>query len=323
MAALACSLLSPIGGGASALDIDDPLKAIKPVEAPSFFTVNDNRLTYAYMFTGTDPGVAGTTAKQVVAFTHFDAWQYGTNFFNIDLLKSDHNDPAGPCPVTATGCAGVTEIYGLIRSTLGFNQIFDTKAFTMGPLRNVSLEVGADANTKNSYLGSSKRDGVIGLQFALDLPYKGYFNVAPLFYKETNHNAFLTGPLDPDGSTNLRGTWAVETNYYMDLKFLPEQLPLAFSGRAAWYGPKGTGTTNVITNNIPTKTEFNSEQRLTLDVSRMAFGPTRSHLVDVWVAYRYWQNKFGLDHENNVNCRGVKINSCTESSLYSGVSVKF
>ena len=25
-------------------------------------------------------------------------------------------------------------------------------------------------------------------------------------------------------------------------------------------------------------------------------GPKYSHFVDVWVAYRYWQNKFGLDH---------------------------
>lgn len=25
-------------------------------------------------------------------------------------------------------------------------------------------------------------------------------------------------------------------------------------------------------------------------------GQTYSHVVDLWVAYRYWQNKFGLDH---------------------------
>jgi hypothetical protein len=50
----------------------------------------------------------------------------------------------------------------------------------MGPLRNISFEVGMDANAENRYLGAAKRDVVAGLQFAFDLPYKGYFNVAPL-----------------------------------------------------------------------------------------------------------------------------------------------
>ena len=49
--------------------------------------------------------------------------------------------------VTITGgaadCAGATEIYGLFRSTFGFNEIFNTKAFSLGPLHNVSFEVGA------------------------------------------------------------------------------------------------------------------------------------------------------------------------------------
>jgi hypothetical protein len=48
--------------------------------------------------------------------------------------------------------------------------------------------------------------------------------------------------------------------------------------------------------------------------------------VDVWVAYRYWQNKFGLDHKKSLVCNvapGVSNDSCTEESLYSGITVKF
>ena len=46
-----------------------------------------------------------------------------------------------------------------------------------------------------------------------------------------------------------------------------------------------------------TKTEFNSEPiRLTFDASKAFWGPKYSQFVDLWVAYRYWQNKFGLDH---------------------------
>ena len=168
------------------------------------------------MFTVNPNGsVNGNTAKQVYSFTHFDAWAYGTNFFTISLFKSGHNDPASPCVapgVTITGrpadCAGATEIYGLFRSTFGFNEIFNTKAFTMGPLRNVSFEVGMDANTENNFLAPAKRDVVAGLQFAFDLPYKGYVNVAPLMYWEfSNHNAFtqcgLFGPGIPGTDLQL------------------------------------------------------------------------------------------------------------------------
>ena len=59
----------------------------------------------------------------------------------------------------------------------------------------------------------AKRDFVAGLQFAFDLPYKGYIDVAPLAYKEINHNAFdrcgLFGPGIPgvtciaDGNTDF------------------------------------------------------------------------------------------------------------------------
>jgi hypothetical protein len=47
------------------------------------------------------------------------------------------------------------------------------------------------------------------------------------------------------------------------------------------------------------------------------------------VAYRYWQNKFGLDHTRAFACTavvgGVTVSngSCTESSAYAGITVKF
>lgn len=53
--------------------------------------------------------------------------------------------------------APYTEIYGFFRSTFGFNEIFGTKAFSMGPLTNLSLMVGADLNTDNTALSSAKR----------------------------------------------------------------------------------------------------------------------------------------------------------------------
>jgi hypothetical protein len=318
-------LAAGLGASASsALAADLP-----PSAAPApIFIVNNNTFSLSEQFTATDPGVPGKTAKTVINFTHFDVWGYGTNFFTIDVLKSDRHDPASPCGnflAPQLGCEGATEIYGLFRSTIGFNQVFGTKAFSMGPLSNVSFEFGGDANTENTFLAPEKRDVVGGLEFTFDLPFKGFLNVSPLVYKEWNHNAFVTpafaAPGIRSGITDFSPTWAVETNYSMDLGFFPDWLPLNFSGYSNFYGPKGTGVDGRVPGTPPTAVEFNSQQKLTLDVGKMIAGPTRSHVLDLWVAYRYWQNKFGLDHTKSV-CVTAK-GSCTESSFVSGVSVTF
>jgi putative N-acetylmannosamine-6-phosphate epimerase len=48
------------------------------------------------------------------------------------------------------------------------------------------------------------------------------------------------------------------------------------------------------------------------------------------VSYRYWQNKFGLDHNAELGVCNVIVggavtstNSCTESSYQAGITVKF
>ena len=304
-----------------------------PAASMPFFIVNDNTLSLSYQFSATDPGYftakGSTFSKTVLNFTHFDVWSLGTNFLTIDLLKSNGStDAATPCLAAGPNCAGSTEIYGLFRSTLGFNELFKTKAFSMGPLLDVSFEVGGDANTQNNFVAPAKKDLVAGLEFTFGLPYKGHLNISPLFYKEWNHNAFLTpafttnGPANGDDSFN--GTWDLETNYAMDLGFLPESFPLTISGFANLHGPKGTGVSSAVpaAQVRPTAVEFNSEQKLSLDVSKMMFGANYSHFIDLWVAYRYWQNKFGLDHAVSPVCVGTR-GSCTEQSWVTGVSVKF
>src|SRR5579859_470063 len=94
-AALSLAALASAGVARAA---DLPVKAAKPVKDIPFFLVIDNRVTYSYIFRGTDPGAFsvkpgggfnGNTAKSVYSFTHFDVWGYGTNFFTISLFKSD------------------------------------------------------------------------------------------------------------------------------------------------------------------------------------------------------------------------------------------
>ena len=134
-AALSLATLLPAGLASAA---DMPVKAVKaPADLP-FFLVIDDRLTFSYIFKGTDPNtftrnpngtLNSTTAKQVYSFTHFDVWGYGTNFFTISMFKSDHNDPANGCNAPFTACAGATEIFGHRRPIRAFHGYAATQAF--------------------------------------------------------------------------------------------------------------------------------------------------------------------------------------------------
>jgi hypothetical protein len=69
----------------------------------------------------------------------------------------------------------------------------------------------------NNYIAPSKRDIVAGLQFQFALPYKGYINVAPMYYQEVNHNAFAqcgapfvaANNCDPNGVVRFGPTYSI------------------------------------------------------------------------------------------------------------------
>src|SRR5579871_1007556 len=289
--------------GSSAWAADIPVKAPKPPPPPPpFFLVNQNSVSYSYVFDGTNPG-AGTTPKHVLNFTHFDVWAYGTNFFTVDWLRATNNKqppngtPAAPCDnplyTGPQNCPGYTEIYGLFRSTFGWNQIFGTKAFAVGPLTNIEFAVGADLNTDNTTLGSAKRSIQGGLQFDFAAPWHGFLNIGAYAYHEWQHDGFgAAAPFgfgyNPGGSVDFDTTWAIEALYVQPLGFLPESIPLTFKSLEVIHGPKGMGEPGV-----PQRiTEYLTQQTLSLDVGKMVTG--KSDMVSVWVAYRYWKNKFGL-----------------------------
>jgi len=287
--AAAAVLASVAGGHALAADMTMPKKAV--VAPAPFFAVSDTSVSYHYEFTATDPGV-NKTAKNVFTLTHFDIWQYGTNFFNIDFLKSDSQDPSNGCAAPGPdfpGCDGAVEVYGFYRGTLGFNELSHSKTFSYGWLQDVSFEFGVDANTENTTFAPQKRDVVAGLQFAFGLPGGISLNVAPLFYKEWNHNGF--GPTGIAGvTTDFDPTWAVEVGYSIPIASYLGGVPLTISGYANTYGPKGPGFTGL----APTKTELHEETRLTLDLGQVL--AQKPHWIDLWGGYRYWYNKFGNDH---------------------------
>ena len=313
-------------GSASAADM--PVKAKTPPPPPEvpFFLVNQNSLSYSYAFTANNPG-AGTTPKDVLSFTHFDVWAYGTNFFNVDWLKATKGaaTPAAPCdfpPSGVSGCPGYTEIYGLFRSTFGWNQIFNTKAFAVGPLTNIEFVIGSDLNTDNTTLGSAKRSIQGGLQFDFATPYKGFINIGAFAYKEWQHDGFASmdasfgfDTRNPSGKVDFNATWAIEALYVQPLAFQP--LPLTFKSFAVIHGPKGCGEPCDPGPGLKRTTEYLTQQTLLLDVGKLAWG--KPDQFAVWTAYRWWKNKFGIDP----NQPGFSFPFTVESTWLAGATWTF
>ena len=114
-------------------------------------------------------------------------------------------------------------------------------------------------------------------------------------FQEWDHYAFLTPAFTAPSSrhsereSHFNPSWAVEINYYIDLGFLPPGLQyFAVSGRAGFYGPKGTGAAaGVVAPYYETKTEIKTEPvRLTFDAGKAFWGQKYSQLVQLFVAYR-------------------------------------
>jgi len=277
--------------------------------------VNENSLSYHYEFTATNPG-AGKTGKNVLTFSHFDVWAYGTNFVNIDYLKATDGNttPAAPCgfPNPNTGCSGYSEIYGLWRGTLGWNELFSTKAFSIGPLTNISFLMGADFNADNTTLWSRKRLIEGGVQFSFSAPYKGFLNAGFAVFKEWQHDGIAsTLGTNPGGAVSFRPSWAIELNYVQPLGFLPPEIPLTYKALATIRGPKGAGQPNA-----PGRiTEFYTQQTLSLDIGQMI--AAKPNMLTLWGSYRWWQNKFGLNPDTTGLC------CTTESTWIVGTTFTF
>ena len=317
--ALAAFLVATATGAASAADM--PVKALAPVSPAPFFFVNDNSISYHYEFTATNPG-AGKTPKNVLTFTHFDVWAYGTNFINIDWLKASSSQTP-----TSSGTEGYTEIYGFFRSTFGFNEIFNTKAFSAGPLTNVSLMVGADLNTDNAFLGSAKRSIEAGLQFSFATPYKGFLNLTPTIYKEWQHDGFAAAfgaGTNPSGAVSFNTTWGFEYLWVQPLAFQP--LPLTFKAFGTVHGAKGCGEPcgGPVAQGLTRGVEWYAQENLELDAGKLM--GYRPGMYSVWVGYRYWVNKFGIQSQQTpvaaANSSG-NFTGTVESTWLVGATVAF
>ena len=263
-----------------AADLPSTKSPATPV-IPAFFIFSDTSLSYHYEWNAREPGIRGAIQKHVVSLTHADAWAYGSNFFNIDFLKSNSKDPAaGPLGTTD----GAFEVYGFFRSTLSLNSLSGSKAFALGGIiKDIAIEYGADANTKNTAFAPQKRDVVIGPQIQFNVP--GYLNVGFLLYKEWNHNGITAPALS---NVEFKPALNIDVTYMFPLTFTG--LPLSVNGYFEYVTPKGRDGFGV-----QTTYEIHTENHLTLDLGAVVAKKPKT--VDLWIGHRYWQNKFGNNNK--------------------------
>jgi hypothetical protein len=312
-------------GSARAADVPAKDQAPPPPAAPaaptSFFLFADTQVSYRYQFPAAEPGVQVVRPdgraenrdipKHILNISHADAYEYGTNFFSIDILKSGSQDPAGttntPGGVPFFQDYGATEAYGLYRGTLSLNAITGTKAFAIpGLIKDVSLAYGFDASSKNTAFGPKKRDVVGGLTFSVDVP-AGFLNATVHAYKEWNRNGFN---LQPGRDVSFDVVPEFEIVYSFPLAFT--NLPLSVAGFNNIVLPKGRGVPNALAAfNPKTGLEFLSRTNLVLDVGKLVWdSPNR---FDAFIGFQYWLNKFG-------NVETPTFKGTEEKSFLAGVA---
>jgi hypothetical protein len=342
----------------TAFAADMPLKAAAaPAPAP-FFIVNDTSVSFTWYPNATDPGVSGGQSsglgnngtgnsfnKYVGSVSHLDVWAYGTNFFNIDYIKSDTKDPIQGIP----GAAGAVEVYGFARSTISGNAVAGSKIFSNWVFKDIGFEFGGDANTENNFLAPEVRKLDLGASFTFNLP--GTVILGVLAQKEWNHNTFLScGAGSPNGGCLTPGAFTGDREFHWaprlellvsePLAFLP--LPLTWNSFTGVTFPKGTGISPANMAAVPsgltvwnvataeTKVEVFEDNRLVLDAGKLAFG--KAGIWEAYVGWRYWYNKFGTDHTSglfaSIGCTqqgnfGCSPGTSIESTAYIGTTYHF
>src|ERR1700733_6440278 len=135
--------------------------------------------------------------KVIVNLGHFDVWDYGTNFFNVDVLFSNPNEAA------ANSAGGSTEFYAVYRAQLSPDKIFGINT-KIGPFSAINFEIGGDAEAENSTFAPDKKLLVAGPNFNIGLP-AGFLNIGVHLSKEWNHNGFCANACTlPRGPARFR-----------------------------------------------------------------------------------------------------------------------
>jgi nucleoside-specific outer membrane channel protein Tsx len=239
---------------------------------------SDTYLGYQYSSQFRDPGILSTEVKSRIELSGVYGWDYGSNFFDVNMLAASKSDPANNSTGQAkAGVPGDTEVYVVYRSNFDLGKIFKTK-MAFGPVREVDFTVGFDFDSTDNQFASNKKFMMAGPQFGFDIS-KGFWNLGVGACRESNYN----GIPGIEKEVNFKTTGMVWTAWH---KSFDIGVPLVFKGWANYIGAKGKDGFGV-----DTKVETLGDAYLLVDISRI-FG-RKDGAVLIGPGYEYWNNKFG------------------------------
>lgn len=237
---------------------------------------SDTLIGFRYGSGFTEPNNTRDIHRNVLQFTHVSGDSTGQHFVNIDVLDSDRNDR------DRGGHDGATEVYAIYRYQWYLGRPFGID-FGDGPLKEIALTLGAEANTKNTRFEPRKRLLTIGPTFKFDVP--GFWDVSLFYGYETNHCGLpacdLAGNSD---AINFDPYWIVNSAW--KINFGTETVPLKFQGFINYATPKGRDYFA-----RRTAPETLSRSSVMLDVGKILWDTKNQFWLGV--GYEYWRNKFG------------------------------
>jgi len=236
---------------------------------------SDNAISYRVGNAFREPFNPNEIRKNVFAFTHASGYQYGSNYFNLDLLQSDENDPR------ALGDNdGAQEAYLVYRHTLDIGKIRGSD-LKFGAVRGVGLTLGFDWNTKHDVgYNSRKRMLVAGPTLMWDVP--GFLNTSLLLLRESNAPSGAFPPI-----SGVRERYTYDLHPMLSASWgIPVSRLWSFEGYANYIGSKGVDEVGG-----DTGPETNVDMQMMFDVGA-AMG-RKKNMFRIGIEYQYWNNKFG------------------------------
>ncbi|MGC3961975.1 MAG: hypothetical protein QM803_01270 [Rhodocyclaceae bacterium] len=231
---------------------------------------SDTSISYRYGSKFSEPGIDKDVSKDIIGLTHVDGFKYGSNFFNVDVLISDHNDPQ------ADGTSGAQEIYLVYANQLHFTKVTGKK-LDLGVVKDFAWSTGFDLSSKNTAFAPKVRKFITGPVVKFGFPF-GWADLGLMYYKEKNHNGIVGVNVDFQSTYRIAAAWG--------FNFQAGPVPLELNGFFNYTGEKGKDGFGV-----DTKPETWTDIFLMVDVGQIA--GLGKHTLLVGPGYEYVKNKFG------------------------------
>jgi nucleoside-specific outer membrane channel protein Tsx len=210
--------------------------------------------------------------KTFLTLQHASGHKYGRNFFFVDLINSDQNDPKD-------GSHG--EVYSEGYTSLSLSKLTGS-SLAFGPIADINLTGGYNFGAKSN--GANPRIFLIGPTVDFKVPGFIFFNVDFLTY--TDKSRFSGGPSISDTTYQITPVWLA--------KFSLGATHWVFTGHVDFIGKRCPSAGSC----AGRKSEILAQPELRMDVGEFV---GKKETVYLGVKWNWWRNKFGFDglNENN------------------------